>query len=86
MCVCMCGHSAVVHHLDDQCSLCLEDTKGKDGCYNYREKPLKPIVELFFKVCDKCSATYPEQGAEWGRCVKCGNEKLRMERIDVLDR
>ena len=35
-------------------------------------------VEHYFKICDKCSETYPAI-VEYNRCSKCGNEKLRKE-------
>jgi DNA-directed RNA polymerase subunit RPC12/RpoP len=76
----MCGHSGVVHHLGDQCSLCIEDSHGEDGCYNYREKPVEPITDVYFYVCDKCSATWTEHEEHAPECPRCHHEHMRLEK------
>jgi len=41
------------------------------------EHDIEVLHNTFYKICDKCDITYPEQES----FCKCGNDKLRMFRI-----
>jgi hypothetical protein len=82
--VCTCGHSGVVHHLNDQCSLCLEDSKGENGCYNYQERPPADYMMQNVYICDKCNETWPEYCDGAPGCGKCKNEHMRLENVKRL--